>query len=42
VLGEHVGVPVSQLVEEPGRALDVGEEKGQPAVGQLTHGTVRP
>ena len=28
VLGEHVGVPLAELVQEPRRALDVGEEKG--------------
>jgi hypothetical protein len=29
-------------VQEPRRALDVGEDERQPAVGQVAHGTVRP
>ena len=42
VLAEHGRVAVAELVQELGRALDVGEEEGQPAVGQLAHGTIRP
>ena len=28
VLGQHLCIPVPQLMQEPRRALDVGEEKG--------------
>jgi hypothetical protein len=28
MLGEHVGVVLAELVQEPGRTLDVGEEEG--------------
>jgi hypothetical protein len=42
VVGQQVDVTVSELAQEPRRSLDVGEEKRQPAVGQLAHGAVRP
>jgi hypothetical protein len=37
MLGQSGGVGVAELVQEPGRALDVGEEEGDGAVRKLGH-----
>ena len=37
VVGEHVGVAVAKLLDEPRRALDVGEEEGDGSGRQLPH-----
>ena len=37
MLAERVRVRISELMEQPGRPLDVGEEKGDSAGGQLGH-----
>ena len=37
VLSENAGVGVAELVKEPRRALDVGEEEGDGAGRELTH-----
>jgi hypothetical protein len=38
VVTEHVRVPVAELVEQPCRPLDVGEEEGDSAGRKLGHG----
>ena len=40
VLGEEVGVCRPVLLEEPRRALDVGEEEGDGATRELAHGSI--
>ncbi|HYY04761.1 MAG TPA: hypothetical protein VE736_12815 [Gaiellaceae bacterium] len=37
VLGEHLGVPIAQFVEQPRRAFDVGEKESDRAGRQLGH-----
>jgi hypothetical protein len=37
MLAERIGVGIAELVQKPSRALDVGEEKGDCAGGQLGH-----
>ena len=37
MLGEHVAVHATQLLQQLGRAFDVGEEKRDGAAGQLAH-----
>ena len=40
VLGQRLRVGVSELVQQLGRALDVGEEKGDGAGGELAHPSI--
>ena len=40
VLGEEVGICRAVLLEEPRRALDVGEEEGDGATRELAHGSI--
>ena len=41
MLREHRRVSIrTELVQEPRRALDVGEEEGDSSVGQRTHGRI--
>ena len=40
VLGEEVGIGRPVLLEEPRRALDVGEEEGDGATRELAHGSI--
>ena len=35
VPGKEVGVPIAELGQQPRRALDVGEEKGDRAGGEI-------
>jgi hypothetical protein len=37
MLAEHVRIAVTQLFEQAGRALDVGEEKRNRPAGKLGH-----
>ena len=37
MLGEHVAVDAAQLLQQLGRAFDVGEEKRDGSAGQLAH-----
>ena len=37
MLGEHVAVAAAQLLQQLGRAFDVGEEKRDGSAGQLAH-----
>jgi hypothetical protein len=39
VLGEHAAAAVAELLEQPRRALDVGEEERDGAPRPLGHGT---
>jgi hypothetical protein len=41
VLGQHLAVPVSQLLEQAGRALDVREEEGDGPARELGHPRVQ-
>jgi hypothetical protein len=38
MLGQQIGVAVTELVQQPRRALDVGEEKGDSAGRKIAHG----
>jgi hypothetical protein len=38
VLGQRVGIARAQLLEQPGRTLDIGEEEGDGAGRKLGHG----
>jgi hypothetical protein len=42
MLCENVCVGFAEPMKKLRRAFDVGEDEGQPAVGQLAHGTFRP
>jgi hypothetical protein len=37
VIGKCLGISVAELVQQPGRALDVGEKEGDRPAGQLPH-----
>jgi hypothetical protein len=40
MLGQNVGIPVPQLVQQPRRAFDVREEEGDRSARQLAHGGI--
>ena len=40
VLDQHVGIPVAELVQQPRRALDVGEEKGHGPGRKVSHAAI--
>ena len=40
VVARHIGVRVAELLEQPGRALDVGEHEGDGSGGQRRHAAI--